>query len=132
MAKILIAEDEPDIQTLIAITLRHAGHTVVAVGDGLAACEQAVAVLPDLIVLDVMMPKLNGYKACQRLRAEPQLQNVPVIFLSVRGMEQEIQEGFAAGAVEYLVKPFSPLELNQRVASVLQKIPPISDSNSKP
>ncbi len=120
MAKILIAEDEPDIQMLIKLTLRHAGHEVIGVvEDGVAVVPQTQALKPDLILLDVKMPRLNGYDACRRLKADPALVNIPVIFLTVRGAEQEVREGFAVGAAEYLVKPFSPLELNAVVARVL-------------
>ena len=119
MAKILIAEDEPDIRNLITLTLRHAGHEVATADDGQAAYEQAREVAPALIILDVKMPRLNGYEACKRIKADPALKDVPVVFLTVRGADREVQEGFEAGAAEYLVKPFAPAELIQCVARLL-------------
>lgn len=121
MAKILTAEDEPDIQALLSLTLRHSGHTVVAALDGLEALRLAAQELPDLILLDVQMPKMNGIEVCKKIKADPNLQNIPVVFLSVRGDRGEIKEGLTAGATEYLVKPFSPAELIRRVNDVLAR-----------
>jgi len=119
MAKILTAEDEPDIQALLGLTLRHSGHIVISALDGAEALRLAQAEVPDLIMLDVQMPKMNGIEVCKQLKADPKLQNIPVVFLSVRGDRGEIKEGMLAGAAEYLVKPFSPVELIRRVNEVL-------------
>lgn len=119
MPKILVVDDEPDILNLIVIALSHAGYVLVTAEDGLAAITVARQEMPDLILMDVKMPKLNGYEACRRIKAEVALQHIPVMFLSVRGADDEIQIGFEAGAAEYLVKPFAPDELLRRVASVL-------------
>lgn len=121
MAKILIAEDERDIRDLIAFTLRFAGHEVVAVGNGAEAVEAAPVEMPDLILMDVRMPRMTGYEACQQIKADDQLKHIPVIFLSAKGQEAEIQTGFSAGASEYLLKPFGPMELVQRVNELLEK-----------
>jgi CheY-like chemotaxis protein len=121
MAKILIAEDEPDIRELIAFTLQFSGHTVVAVGNGAEALEAAAREMPDLILMDVRMPRMTGYEACERMKADPVLQQIPVVFLSAKGQEAEIRTGMNAGATEYLLKPFAPLELNQKVNELLAK-----------
>src|SRR5512147_2692115 len=121
MAKILIAEDERDIRDLVAFTLRFAGHDVVAVGNGAEAVEAAPVEMPDLILMDVRMPRMTGYEACQQIKADPRVQNIPVVFLSAKGQESEIQTGFAMGASEYLLKPFGPMELTERVKELLAK-----------
>lgn len=119
MAKILIAEDERDIRDLVAFTLRFAGHEVVAVGNGAEAVEAAAKEMPDLILMDVRMPRMTGYEACEKMKADPALQNIPVVFLSAKGQDSEIQTGLSAGAAEYLLKPFAPAELTQRVGELL-------------
>ena len=121
MTKILIAEDEPDIRELVAFTLRFAGYEVVAASNGEEAVEQARRELPDLILMDVRMPRLTGYDACKLMKADPALQDVPVVFLSAKGQDAEIQTGISAGAEEYLLKPFAPDHLTQRVKAILAK-----------
>lgn len=121
MAKILIAEDERDIRDLIAFTLRFAGHEVVAVGDGEEAVNTARVECPDLILMDVRMPRMTGYEACEKMKADPSLSSIPVVFLSAKGQESEIRTGLNVGAEEYLLKPFAPAELTQRVAELLNK-----------
>ncbi len=121
MAKIIIAEDEPDIRELIAFTLRFAGYEVVTGSNGEEGYQLAKTESPDLVMLDVRMPKLTGYEACKRIKAEPELANIPVIFLSAKGQENEIEQGLAAGAEEYLLKPFAPDQLVDRVKTVLAK-----------
>jgi CheY-like chemotaxis protein len=121
MAKILIAEDEPDIRELVAFTLKFSGHTVFAVGNGAEAVEAAKKELPDLILMDVRMPRMTGYEACQAMKLEPATANIPVVFLSAKGQDSEIQEGIEAGAAEYLLKPFAPMELSGKVAELLAK-----------
>lgn len=119
MAKILIAEDERDIRDLVAFTLRFAGHEVIAVGNGEEAVEAARQEMPDLILMDVRMPRMTGYEACEKMKADAQLKDIPVVFLSAKGQDSEIQTGLNAGATEYLLKPFAPVELTQRVAELL-------------
>ena len=121
MAKILIAEDEPDIRSLVAFTLKFAGHTVVDVSNGADAVTTAKAEQPDLILMDVRMPRMTGYEACQAMKADPATAAIPVVFLSAKGQESEIRDGLDAGASEYLLKPFSPMELTEKVAELLQK-----------
>ncbi|MFZ5911026.1 MAG: response regulator transcription factor [Chloroflexota bacterium] len=121
MTKILIAEDEPDIRDLVAFTLRFAGHEVVTASNGEEAVQVAKKESPDLIILDVRMPRMTGYDACRLIKSDPNLSAVPVIFLSAKGQESEIQDGMNAGAEEYLLKPFAPDQLTDRVRSILAR-----------
>lgn len=121
MAKILIAEDEPDIRDLVAFTLRFAGYEVVAASNGEEAVELAPRENPDLILMDVRMPRMTGYDACRVMKADPDLKDIPIVFLSAKGQESEIQTGLEAGAEEYLLKPFAPDQLTDRVRAILAK-----------
>ncbi len=121
MAKILIAEDEPDIRELVAFTLRFAGYEVVTAANGEEAVQQAAKELPDLALMDVRMPRMTGYDACRAMKANPELKDIPVVFLSAKGQEGEIATGLEAGAEEYLLKPFAPDQLTQRVRAILGK-----------
>ncbi|HAY85314.1 MAG TPA: two-component system response regulator [Chloroflexi bacterium] len=121
MAKILIAEDERDIRDLITFTLRFAGHEVIATANGEEAYLKAQEVVPDLIMMDVRMPRMTGYEACRQMKEIDALKSVPVIFLSAKGQDAEVQAGLQAGAVEYILKPFAPNELTDRVSSILEK-----------
>jgi len=121
MAKILIAEDERDIRDLVAFTLRFAGHEVFAAGNGEEAVDMAPKVNPDLILMDVRMPRMTGYEACKVMKATPDLKDIPVVFLSAKGQENEIQQGLDVGAEEYLLKPFAPDQLTIRVKEILAR-----------
>ncbi|MGD0003678.1 MAG: response regulator [Anaerolineaceae bacterium] len=122
MAKILVAEDERDIRDLITFTLNYAGHQVVAVANGEEAVQAALHEMPDMILMDVRMPKMTGYEACQKIKSNKEIQHIPIVFLSAKGQEAEIRTGLDAGATEYLLKPFAPLELTARVNELLAKI----------
>jgi CheY-like chemotaxis protein len=121
MAKILIAEDERDIRDLVAFTLRFAGYEVFAAANGEEAVEMAPNVSPDLILMDVRMPRMTGYEACRIIKLNPDLKDIPIVFLSAKGQEAEIQQGLEAGAEEYLLKPFAPDQLTSHVKSILAK-----------
>ena len=121
MARILIAEDEPDIRELVAFTLRFAGHEVIATSNGEEAVQQAGQVIPDIILMDVRMPRMTGYDACRVMKADPVLKDIPVVFLSAKGQDSEIQTGLDAGAEDYLLKPFAPDQLTERVRTILAK-----------
>jgi len=118
---ILVAEDERDIRELIVFTLQLSEYQVIDVSNGADAILKAQEVLPDLILLDVRMPKMTGYEACAALKAEAATQAIPVVFLSAKGQEAEIQQGKAAGAEAYLLKPFAPDELLDKVGTILEK-----------
>jgi DNA-binding response OmpR family regulator len=121
MARILIAEDEPDIRELVAFTLRFAGHEVTTTSNGEEALNQASMIIPDLILMDVRMPRMTGYDACRAMKSTPTLRHIPVVFLSAKGQDSEIQTGLEAGAEEYLLKPFAPDQLTERVRAILSK-----------
>jgi DNA-binding response OmpR family regulator len=121
MAKIVIAEDEPDIRDLIAFTLRFAGYEVVTGSNGEEGYELTRKEKPDLVMMDVRMPKMTGYEACKKIKADPDIAHIPVIFLSAKGQETEISSGLDSGAEEYLLKPFAPDQLTERIRAVLAK-----------
>ena len=121
MAKILIAEDERDIRDLVAFTLRFAGHEVFTAANGEEAVEMAPKGSPDLVLMDVRMPRMTGYEACRAMKARADLKDIPVVFLSAKGQENEIQQGLDAGAEEYLLKPFAPDQLTSHVKAILAK-----------
>jgi DNA-binding response OmpR family regulator len=126
--KILVAEDEPDIRGLIAFSLRYAGYEVIEAVNGQEAVEKALGKLPDLILLDVRMPIVNGYEACNLLKTRASTREIPVIFLSARGQEAEISRGLELGAEEYILKPFAPDELYRSVGSILERTDQQEDS----
>ena len=119
MARILVAEDERDIRELIGFTLRHHGHEVLTASNGEDALAIALREVPDLVLLDIRMPRLTGYDVCRRLRADPTTQDIPVAFLSAKGQDSEVQAGMDAGATDYILKPFAPDQLINRVALLL-------------
>ncbi len=121
MAKILIAEDEPDIRELVAFTLRFAGYEVAVATNGEEAVQMTALQNPDLILLDVRMPRMTGYDACRAIKSNPKFKDVPVVFLSAKGQESEIKAGLEAGAEEYLLKPFAPDQLTERVREILAR-----------
>jgi CheY-like chemotaxis protein len=121
MARILIAEDERDIRELIEFTLQFAGHEVFKASNGAEAVEMAPQVMPDLIMMDVRMPKMTGYEACREIKQMDTIKHIPVVFLSAKGQESEIDTGLEAGAYEYILKPFAPDQLTQRISEVLTK-----------
>jgi len=121
VARIVVADDDVDIRELVEFKLSTLGHDVVAVSDGAAAVDACQARRPDLAVLDVMMPGLNGYEVTRQLRADPATAAIPVILLTARVQEADVSRGFEAGADDYLRKPFSPQELRSRVQAILAR-----------
>jgi DNA-binding response OmpR family regulator len=121
MARILIAEDERDIRDLIAFTLQFAGHEVTATSNGEEAYASALQLIPDLILLDVRMPRMTGYEACKQLKANEKTKDIPVVFLSAKGQDTEVQSGLDVGAAEYIIKPFAPDQLTERVQAILAR-----------
>lgn len=121
MAKIVIAEDERDIRELVTFTLQFAGHQVIATSNGEEAVEATLRERPDLVIMDVRMPRMTGYEAGRRLKAMPETKDIPVVFLSAKGQDAEVQEGYEAGAVAYILKPFSPDGLIQQVTKILSQ-----------
>lgn len=121
MARIVIADDDADIRALVVFKLRHDDHEVIAVGDGAAAVEACSTEKPDLVMLDVMMPGMSGLDAARAIRADESLAGLPIIMLTARAQESDIEQGFEAGADDYIIKPFSPRELALRVTAVLSR-----------
>ncbi|OQY26067.1 MAG: two-component system response regulator [Anaerolineaceae bacterium 4572_32.1] len=120
--KILVAEDEEDIRELVYITMNLAGYEVLTAKDGQEVLALATEFLPDLILMDVRMPKMTGYEACAAMKEIEELKDIPVVFLSAKGQEAEIQKGLAVGAVAYILKPFAPAKLTMRVQELLSGI----------
>jgi DNA-binding response OmpR family regulator len=118
---VLVADDDEDILELVSFRLERAGYEVVTARDGAAALATAQETRPDLAVLDVMMPGLNGYEVTQRLRADDATRDIPVILLTARVQEADVNRGFEAGADDYLRKPFSPQELRARVQAIIAR-----------
>jgi two-component system alkaline phosphatase synthesis response regulator PhoP len=119
MSTILVAEDERDIRELIVFTLRFGGFEVEEATNGMEAVEKARKLLPDLIILDVRMPKKTGYEACQELKGADETKDIPIVFLSAKGQEAEIKQGIKLGAVDYIIKPFEAELLPKRIAEIL-------------
>jgi DNA-binding response OmpR family regulator len=116
---VLAADDDEDILGLVAFRLERAGYTVILARDGEEALELAIKEQPDLAVLDVMMPKLDGFELTRRLRAEETTSRMPIILLTAKSQDADLQRGFEAGADDYIRKPFSPDELRARVQAIL-------------
>jgi DNA-binding response OmpR family regulator len=116
---VLVADDDPDILDLVMLRLERDGYEVVGASDGERALQQALERVPDLAVLDVSMPKLDGYEVAQRLRAHEGTREVPIIFLTARAQTSDVARGLEAGASDYVTKPFSTADLRLRVQAAL-------------
>jgi len=116
---ILVVDDEPDILGLERLMFEREGWQVISSGDGVDAIQKAIDRRPDLIVLDVMMPRMNGYQVCRLLKSDPQTANIPIVICTVRSLESEKRYGYTSGADHYLVKPFDPPELVRLVRGIL-------------
>jgi len=116
---ILIADDDEDILALVKAVLERSGHEVVAVGDGAEALASVRARRPDLAVIDITMPHVDGLEVLRRLRADAETTTLPIVLLSAQAQEADVVRGFATGASAYVKKPFSPRELAARVAELL-------------
>jgi DNA-binding response OmpR family regulator len=122
--KILVVDDEVYIVHILDFSLRMEGYEVVTALDGEQALEKVASEHPDLVVLDIMMPKLDGYDTCKRLKANAETRDIPIILLSAKGRNVDQRMGFEAGANDYITKPFSPRKLVEKINSMLpqQKI----------
>ena len=115
MARLLVADDERDIRELVIFALRFAGHEVQGASNGEELLSLVKESIPDMIILDVRMPKINGYEACKILKADKGTSSIPVIFLSARGQDEDIKAGLEAGGIDYILKPISPDKLTEKV-----------------
>ena len=127
MKRVLVVEDDADIRDLITWKLEQAGYSTVAAADGDAGLAAATSDagssggLPDLVLVDWMMPKMSGIEVCQALRENPLTARIPIILLTAKAQETEVERGFAVGVDDYIVKPFSPREMLSRVKAVLAR-----------
>jgi DNA-binding response OmpR family regulator len=127
-ARILVAEDDPKQANLVRVYLERDGHSVLLVGDGRTALEQARSRRPDLVVLDVMMPLVDGMDVCRILRSESK---VPILLLTARSTEDDLLLGLDVGADDYITKPYSPRELTARVRALLRRAGTVTAGNHK-
>jgi DNA-binding response OmpR family regulator len=118
---VLVVDDEQDILDLVRFRLEHDGYRVITASDGQAGLALAREERPDLCILDVMMPKLTGLEVLAHLRADPATADTPVILLTARGQDADVDRGFELGAQDYVTKPFSPKELRRRVHALLSR-----------
>jgi two-component system phosphate regulon response regulator PhoB len=123
-ASILVVEDEPAIQSLIDVNLQRAGHGVILAADAEAARREVQKALPDLVLLDWMLPGMSGIDFARQLRADPRTRRLPIIMLTARAEERDKIEGLEIGADDYVTKPFSPRELMARIKAVLRRNAP--------
>lgn len=117
--KILIADDEQNIVISLEFLMKREGFTVCIAADGQEAIDKVRSETPDLVLLDIMMPRKNGYEVCQEIRSDPQLQGTRILMLTAKGREMEVTKGLAMGADAYMTKPFSTRELVTKVKSLL-------------
>lgn len=111
----MVVDDEPDILRLVSFSLRRNGFEVVEASDGVSALTLAEEEQPDLILMDVMMPVLNGYEASKKLKENPKTERIPIVMLSAKSQQAEVAAGLESGATEYICKPFTPSELVAQV-----------------
>lgn len=122
LSKVLVVEDDLDIQKVVRMSLKVRGtKDVVVVSNGEECLAVAGELKPDLILLDVMMPKLDGYQTCRRLKQDPGTKAIPVIFLTAKAQHFEMKQGLEAGALGYLVKPFDPMTLHDQIVAMMSR-----------
>jgi DNA-binding response OmpR family regulator len=126
VAKILVVDDDKVIQELLAVNLEMEGYEVVTASNGEQALAKLAEARPDLVILDIMMPKLDGWETASRMKADPSTADIPVIFLSARAQDLDVRRGLDLGVAAYVTKPFDPVELLDRVERVLkgERLPP--------
>ena len=120
MSIVLVVDDSPTQRELIIDALQNSGLTVMAVNDGMEALQHMQMTCPDLVVLDIVMPKMNGYEVCRKLKTDPKTQKVPVIMCSSKGEEFDRYWGMKQGADAYIAKPFRPTEMIETVKQLLR------------
>ena len=118
--RVVLAEDEPDIRLIARLSLKRAGFDVVTAANGAEALSRVAEHPPDVVLLDWMMPEMDGPSACTRLKADEATRGIPVIFLTARSQESEIKRGLALGALGYITKPFDAASLGDRVRQLLE------------
>ena len=121
MSKVLVVEDSPPQREMISALLTGIGLAVTSAGDGVEALEQMKNSRPDIVVLDIVMPRMNGYELCRRIKTDPKTQEVPVVMCSTKGEEFDRYWGMRQGADAYIAKPFQPQELVGTVKQLLRR-----------
>ncbi|MCW9078198.1 MAG: response regulator [Gammaproteobacteria bacterium] len=119
--KVLIVDDEPNIVLSVEFLMRREGHEVVTASDGQEAIDLLASTRPDLMILDVMMPRKNGFEVCAEVRADPALSRMPILMLTAKGREAEMKKGISLGADAYITKPFSTHDLVAKVHELLHR-----------
>lgn len=117
--KVMVIDDEPDIVRLVKISLEMADLEVIEAYSGREALEKVKTVVPDLFLLDIMMPEMNGYEVCQTLKSAAPTRHVPVVMLTAKGQKGDAEQGLKVGADDYILKPFDPYELGEQVHELL-------------
>ena len=118
--RILVADDDPVILRLIQVNLELEGYQVLTANNGEEAVATATSETPDLVILDIMMPRMDGYQTCERLKADETTKDIPVVFLSAKAQQADIEKGKSYGVEEYLTKPFDPTELLEVVERLVR------------
>ncbi|MBX3647548.1 MAG: two-component system response regulator [Betaproteobacteria bacterium HGW-Betaproteobacteria-14] len=118
--RILIVDDEPNIVVSLEFLMKREGFEVVVAGDGEAALQAMEQLKPDLVLLDIMLPKMNGFEVCQTIRSRPEWQSVKIVMLTAKGRDTEVAKGTALGADAYMTKPFSTKDLIEQVRQLLE------------
>lgn len=116
----LIVDDSQTSLLVESSILRRSNFDIVTAGDGAEAVEKAVALLPDIIVMDVIMPKMDGFSACRQLRSDPRTSEIPIILVTTRGEEEHVATGYLAGCSDYVTKPVDSLELVEKVRNLVE------------
>ncbi|MDD5645088.1 MAG: response regulator [bacterium] len=120
MKKILIVDDQPEVRELVTITLKNENYKILEAKDGQESIDIIKKEKPDIILLDIMLPgEIDGFEVCRRVKQDEELKNISVVMLSSQGAKEDIKEGKCAGANDYFVKPFSPLQLIKKVEDLL-------------
>ncbi|MEI6632928.1 MAG: response regulator [Chlamydiota bacterium] len=125
--KILLVDDEPHIVMMVANRLKQAGHEVITASDGMAGLAKAQKEKPDLIILDLMLPKMDGYKVCRMLKFDERYKKIPIMLFTARAQEKDSKLGFECGADAYMTKPFIPEEFLGKIRELLRLSPPVAD-----
>jgi len=116
---VLVVDDDPVIQKLLQVNFEMEGYTVLTASDGLEGLERARAEKPDVIICDIMMPRMDGLEVTRNLKADPATAKIPILLLSAKAQQADVSAGQASGADDYVTKPFDPLDLLQRVSGLL-------------
>jgi DNA-binding response OmpR family regulator len=119
--KVMVIDDEPDIVKLVKISLEMANFEVIEALSGKECLSKVQNVVPDLFLLDIMMPEMNGYEVCQKLKEQDKTKNVPVVMLTAKGQKGDAEQGLKVGADDYIIKPFDPYELGEQIREILQQ-----------